>query len=180
MKPDLSKPTVPGVYRCTRKIDGMSQTVYRYYKGGDCLYTDDWANPTNTVGEKVEHLRHYQGPFVLMKEVREPEVIEGDDFTVGEGREGWYWYTSVGSNKPPDRVYKRAFDDFKKGFRYIKTEPPTFPPPLPPKPELKLYRVKDHTTAMIVNEMFWGFVDARGRIYPGNFDPAQLEEVKDD
>lgn len=178
MKPDLSKPTVPGVYRCTRKIDGMSQTVYRYYKGGDCLYTDDWANPTNMVGEKVEHLCHYQGPFVLMKEVREPEVIEGDDSQVGD-RQGYYWHLDTNSRPKTGIIFKTDRDKFSKGWRYIKADVPTFPPLPPPKPELKLYRVKNHMTGMIVNEMFWGFVDSRGRIYPGNFDPAQLEEVKD-
>ena len=101
-----------------------------------------------------------------------PVVIEGGGRMVKLEETGYYWVVTGSGYKGIINLTERNW--FYTDTRYIKVAEPVFPPLLPLKPELKLYRVKEYKDVM-----FWGFVDKRGRIYPGNFDPTQVEEVKD-
>lgn len=115
--------------------------------------------------------------------LKEPPVVYSrESGNVIITKSGAYWKQWPEGTLSDCPTYKQAGEVIDKGIRYIKVEPPTFPPlpkPLPPKPELKKYRVVDHVSEMIVDEVFWGFKDKRGHIYPGNFSPDRVEEIKE-
>lgn len=86
-------------------------------------------------------------------------VIEGDGSVLGATREGYYWCLAPDTNYYGMRMDRCA--RFEVGWRYLKTEEPRFPPRIPDKPDLKLYRVVSQRPPREVSphfkgELFWG------------------------
>lgn len=106
-------------------------------------------------------------------------IIYGDGRSVKPEESGYYWFKNHNDYQGIIWLTERSW--FNSGTQYLKIEKPTFMPllPIPPKPKLKLYRVKDYSPRMRVDEVFWGFADHRGFVYPGSFEPNEVEEVKD-